>query len=112
MKLINNPERNEWASILKRPTISSQSIERIVNEVFEAIQKDGDAALKRYTAQFDKVELETLEVSQKEVNASSALLSEGLKSAIQLAKSNIEKFHASQKIEKKVITTSKGVECC
>jgi histidinol dehydrogenase len=39
------------------------------------------------------------------------MVSDELKKAIQVAKSNIEKFHTSQKEETKIIETSKGVLC-
>ncbi len=111
MKIIKNPKRTCWASILERPTFTTESLDLVVSEVFDAVQKNGDAALKEYTKKFDKVLIEDLKVSTDEIKALKSLVSDGLKQAIQLAKNNIEIFHSSQKVEKKVITTSKGVEC-
>jgi len=111
MKIIKNPKRTDWTSILERPTFTTESLDTIVNEVFDAVQKNGDAALKEYTKKFDKVLIEDLKVSEDEITDSKNLVSDDLKQAIQLAKNNIDIFHSSQKVEKKIITTSKGVDC-
>ncbi len=111
MKLIKNPSRENWSAILERPTFTTESLDGVVNEVFEAVQKKGDVALKEYTQKFDKVVIENFQVSDDEINESNKMVSEELKAAIQLAKNNIEIFHTSQNIEKKIITTIKGVEC-
>ena len=111
MKIIKNPKRTDWTSILERPTFTTESLDAVVNEVFDAVQKNGDAALKEYTKKFDKVLIEDLKVSEDEITDSKNLVSDDLKQAIQLAKNNIDIFHSSQKVEKKIITTSIGVEC-
>ncbi|PCI07481.1 MAG: histidinol dehydrogenase [Flavobacteriaceae bacterium] len=111
MKIIKNPKRTDWASILERPTFTTESLDKVVNEVFDAVQNEGDSALKKYTQQFDKVTIDTIKVSSDEILTSKDLVSEVLKQAIQLAKNNIEIFHNSQKTAKKIITTSPGVDC-
>ena len=111
MKLIKNPLRENWNAILERPTFATESLDEVVNEVFDAVQNEGDAALKLFTQKFDKVTVSDLKVSINEIEESKKLVSEELKEAIQLAKNNIEIFHTSQKIERKIITTSVGVEC-
>ncbi len=111
MKVINNPNRADWNSILERPTFSIESLDLVVNEVFKTVQNEGDTALKKYTEKFDGVYIDDFSVSDVEIENAINQVSEELKRAIQLAKNNIEIFHASQKIEKKIITTSVGVEC-
>ena len=111
MKIIKNPNKLDWSSILERPTFTTESLDQIVNEVFDAIQKKGDTALKTFTLKFDKVVIENFKVSVDEIESSKNKISNELKKAIQLAKDNIEIFHSSQKIEKKIITTTKGVKC-
>ena len=98
-------------SIFERPTKNLSDLESVVNEVFDEVKKNGDKALAKYTQKFDKVELSDFKVPEKEIQEAEQLLSEELKQAIQLAKSNIEKFHNSQKLEKKEIETTKGVVC-
>jgi len=98
-------------SIFERPTKNLADLENIVNEVFEDVKKNGDKALHKYTDKFDKVKISDFRVSIDEIEEAEKLVSEKLKSSIQLAKSNIEKFHNSQKIKKTIIETTKGVKC-
>lgn len=111
MKLFKNPNKEDWEALLQRPKFTTQSLDTVVNEVFVDVQNNGDEALKKYTQKFDGVSLDALKVSEEEIISASDLVSDELKNAIQLAKSNIEKFHASQQIEKKIITTTNGVDC-
>lgn len=109
MKNIYNPEIETWANILKRPTRTVEDIETTVSTIFAEVAKKGDTAVSKYTQLFDGVDLKTLQVSANEVNT--AEISTGLKEAIRLAKSNIEKFHRAQKTEKVAIETAIGVQC-
>ena len=111
MNKIINPSRDSWAEILKRPTQTVQDIEGIVAEVFDAIQQKGDQAVAEYTQRFDGVALDSSIVSEEEFASAKACLSEDLQQAIQLAKGNIEKFHAAQRTEKVVVNTANGVDC-
>lgn len=111
MNKINNPARNTWGDLLKRPTQTVADIEGLVNNIFKEVAEDGDIILKKYTAQFDKVNLNALLVSDAEIEGAKALVSPELKKAIQLAKSNIETFHEAQKTGRVEVETSKGVFC-
>ncbi|MBE9511130.1 MAG: histidinol dehydrogenase [Bacteroidetes bacterium] len=111
MKTIIEPERKDWTRILKRPAKSFYDLEGIVKEVFSDIKLNGDEALRRYTKKFDKVDLSKIAVSKAEISNAEKKIPETLKDAINIAKNNIEKFHKSQTIEKKIIETSQGVEC-
>ena len=111
MKNYIHPNKSAWSEILARPTQSFEAIEPTVKEVFNKVEKKGDSALLGYTQQFDKVVLKTLEVSQNEIETAGALVSDDLKDAIKLAKSNIEKFHEAQKTDKVVVETMQGVDC-
>ena len=86
-------------------------IEPTVKEVFDEVKQLGDDAIKEYTAKFDGVELTDFEVSDSEISEAENHISEDLKEAIQLAKSNIEKFHDAQKMERVVVETMPGVTC-
>ncbi|MCM4158972.1 histidinol dehydrogenase [Antarcticibacterium flavum] len=111
MNKIYNPTREEWSSLLQRPTQTVEDIEATVKEVFAEIQSKGDIAIKKYTRLFDGVSFEKLKVSEAEIEEAAAGVSRELKDAIQLAKDNIEKFHAAQQTGKVEVTTSKGVNC-
>lgn len=109
--IIKYPPQSTWESILQRPTQSVEAIESIVNEVFLAVKQNGDTAIAQYTKQFDKVNLESVFVSQEEIESASEAVSEDLKLAIQQAKSNIEVFHSAQKTPKVDVETQPGVRC-
>ena len=111
MNKIYNPDRKEWAELLKRPTQTFGDIEKIVKEVFKDIELNGDDAVQKYTNRFDKVNVENSLVSEQEIKVAVDLVSEDLKRAIILAKNNIEKFHRSQISQLKKIETSEGVIC-
>ncbi|ANW95545.1 histidinol dehydrogenase [Wenyingzhuangia fucanilytica] len=111
MKTYNNPAKNTWAEITKRPAKEANTLGATVKAVFDDIKENGDVALKQYTQKFDGVTLSDLKVSQQEIDQAIPLVSQELKDAIVLAKNNVEKFHTSQKIEKKVISTTNGVDC-
>ncbi|WP_341221613.1 histidinol dehydrogenase [Polaribacter atrinae] len=111
MNTIINPPKKDWNKILERPTKTVDDIEGVVNDVFADIQKNGDAAVHKYTAKFDGVSLENNIVSVNEINEAINLVSEELKEAIQLAKENITKFHTAQKTAKVFVETTNGVSC-
>ncbi len=104
-----NPSRTE--DIFSRPEKQREELEKIVDSIFNAVKLEGDKALQKYTQQFDQVLLKDLLVSEEEFSRADKLVSGELKQAVQLAKSNIEKFHLAQKAEKKVTETTGGVEC-
>ncbi|MBQ0768490.1 MAG: histidinol dehydrogenase [Bizionia sp.] len=111
MNIIENPKRDRWSEILKRPTQTVNAIETTVNQIFDDVNRNGDLAISKYTQVFDGVELETFIVSEDEIKEASAHISSDLKTAIQQAKSNIFKFHAAQKTQKIVVETQEGVTC-
>lgn len=111
MKTYNNPERDSWSEMLKRPTNTYADLEELVNEIFDEIDRDGDLAIRKYSERFDKVCIQNFEVEPSELKQAQNLISEDLKSAIKLAKDNIEYFHNTQKIREDKIETIAGVEC-
>ena len=111
MNKIFNPKPETWSEILKRPTKTIDDIEVTVKEIFKEVQRKGDKAVAKYTSLFDGVKFENIEVSKAEIEQAIATISEDLKTAIQLAKSNIEKFHSAQKTDKVVVETTEGVNC-
>ncbi len=111
MQKINNPKREDWQSVLQRPTQTVAAIEATVNAVFQEVKNEGDFALVTYTQQFDGVTLDSFLVSDLEIEEAKQLVSEDLKVAIELAKKNIKKFHSAQKTERIEVETTEGVRC-
>ena len=111
MKTFIKPQLSDWSTLTSRPTKEAQDLQKIVLDVFEKIQTEKDQAIIDFTEQFDKVRLTSLKVSTEEIEEAKSLISKELKQAIQLAASNIEKFHALQREDLKIIETTKGVNC-
>ncbi len=111
MQFIKYSDKESWKKILKRPTIDNSTLENSVLAILNDVKENGDAAVKKYTLIFDRTELNSLEVTKEEFSAADKKVSKELKSAIQVAKKNIEKFHLAQKEKVKIIEISKGVKC-
>jgi histidinol dehydrogenase len=111
MNKIVNPKPETWSSILERPTKTVNDIESTVKEIFAAVQKEGDVAVSNYTAQFDSVSFENVEVTTAEIDVAVTAVSSDLKEAIILAKANVEKFHQAQKTTRVSVETTEGVQC-
>ncbi len=111
MNKISYPDRNNWQELLQRPTQTVSDIEQTVNTIFEAVKRGGDAVVQKFTEQFDQVVLDAPLVASSEIEKANDAVPDGLKQAINLAKSNIEKFHAAQKTAKIEMETMPGVVC-
>ena len=111
MQVIYNPPKAEWAELLKRPVFETASLNEKVQAVLDEIKANGDAAVRKYTSMFDKVELDNFQVSESEIEEGVAAIDAELKAAIDVAAKNIHLFHESQKMETKIISTSPGVKC-
>jgi histidinol dehydrogenase len=111
MNIIRYPKKETWKNILERPAFDVVDLTKTVSEILDDVKINGDSALRKYTKQFDGLEIENFLVSAKEFAEAEAKVSDDLKLAIQQAKSNIDKFHGSQIEEIKRIETTKGVVC-
>lgn len=111
MKLYKYPDKKLWPEIIQRPVTDNSSLKKAVKKILQKVKEKGDKAVRKYTKEFDEVNLKNLLVSRKEITRAEVLLNNDLKLAIQQAKKNIEQFHAAQKEEVKKIETIPGVMC-
>lgn len=111
MKLINYPDRSEWTELLKRPVLNTENLFDTVRGIIDRVRLEGDSAVLEMEAKFDQVELASLTVTEEEMKEAELLVDEELKSAIRLAKQNIETFHAAQRFVGKKVETLPGVTC-
>lgn len=103
---------DEQRQLLTRPAISaSERITAIVSDILTNVKKRGDSALRDYSAQFDKVQVKAIRVTDAEIAAASARLSDDVKQAMAIAVRNIETFHNAQKLPPVDIETQPGVRC-
>jgi histidinol dehydrogenase len=111
MQIIKYPDKKDWTEILKRPSFDSSSLEETVKNILHEVKLKGDEAVRKFTLQFDKADVNELRVSDTEIDQAGRFLPAELKEAITTAKNNIEKFHATQLQEIEVVETMPGVRC-
>lgn len=111
MKIYQYPTKDQWKELIKRPVLQKDEISKIITDIFSLVEKSGDKALFELSKRFDSTETANIVVSAKEIEAAALLIDNPLKKAIQHAKDNISKFHASQREEIQKIETTEEVIC-
>jgi histidinol dehydrogenase len=111
MQVFEEPKKQNWESLLKRPSFDAALLMPKVQVILEAVAKEGDAALYKYSLEFDQVQLKSIAIDPAMVQAAEQLVSPALKTAIQSAKVNIEIFHQAQIKKEEKIETMPGVWC-
>ncbi|MCD8402810.1 histidinol dehydrogenase [Tenacibaculum finnmarkense] len=111
MKIIKYPAKKDWKQLCKRAILNQNNLQETVQTVLNDVKINQNKALTKYAKLFDNVSLTSFEINQQEIEEADKLVSTALKEAIQLAKSNIEVFHNSQKETAKKVVTTAGVTC-
>lgn len=109
--IYNNPANSDWKRLITRPTQDNTAVQDTVKEVLANVKANGDEALWQYAKAFDKLESNSLLVTEEEIATAVASVSNELKAAIQQAKANITAFHTAQIKEEAVIETMPGIKC-
>ena len=111
MKVIKYPAKEEWSEIVKRPHLDVSQLNATVQGVLDDVKNHGDEAVKRYEEKFDHAHLDSLAVTEAEIEEAEKMVSQELKDALHLAHHNIAAFHYSQKFEGVKVETCPGVTC-
>jgi len=111
MKTINNPPKSQWPALCERPQIELDFLEGSIKNIINRVRKSGDEALRELTLQFDKVQIDVIQVSDQEVSEALTSIPSALKTSILAAAKNIEVFHAAQRRASEKIETMPGVTC-
>lgn len=111
MKLITNPDKSQWDDLLRRPVLETEHLFDTVRSLIDRVRREGDRAVLACEEQFDHVRLDSLAVTDAEMQEAAQLVSDELKAAIRLAHRNIETFHAAQRFEGRKVETAPGVTC-
>jgi histidinol dehydrogenase len=111
MKIIVNPLSETLPELLQRPAMDHAALYLLVQDVLDAVKKEGDKAVAAYTQKFDGVTIDNATVSEAAINEAALALSPALKEAIQLAAKNIRCFHEAQVSDPLKIETMPGVSC-
>lgn len=78
---------------------TQKTVEDNVNTIIEAVKVNGDDALRRYTESFDRIKLESLRVSQQDIQEAYLNVSDHVKAALQKAITNIQTYHQKQRYD-------------
>ena len=96
------------SEIFARENISND-VEGIVKGIVADVIERGDTALLEYTARFDKAELESLEVTEAEIEEAYSLVDAKFVEIIKEAAENIRGFHKRQVRNSFIISENDGV---
>ncbi len=102
------PPPGGWVS---RPVIDNRRLEETVGAILAEVRKGGDAAVRKYSLQFDKSAPEVFELDGDAIRDGAALVDPALKAAIRMAAEHIRAFHVRQQGEEEVVETMPGVRC-
>ena len=105
---LNKLSDDELKSLYKRPKMDFVSIFGQVQPILNDIEKEGDIALKRYTKKFDNVLLDSNCINPEELSPE---LTDSKTEAIDLAISNVFRFHREQSTFDSETETMPGVIC-
>ncbi len=98
----------ENAAIFSR-VVPQVDVSAIVAEIIATVRERGDAALRDYTARFDKAQLDSLQVTPAEIEAAVAAVPAEFLRVLELAARNIRKFHEKQLRTGFIINDENGI---
>ena len=99
-------------AMLQRPAVADDAnIRAGAAAIIDEVRRDGDAALRKLTAQYDRAELCDLRVSGEELDRAEKSLTPEQLDAIDLAIDNVGKFHHAQIQADIRVETMQGVLC-
>lgn len=111
MQIIEFPERNAWADLLRRPSLDTKMLEETVASIIGDVRQNGDDALRCFSRQFDRQSIDEFEVTEPEFAEAETAISAELRSAIATAIENIGRFHAVTESDPEPVETMRGVLC-
>ena len=111
MNIIRYPKREDWTSITERPQLDTSTLNATVSNILGDIKANGDEAVRKYEEMFDHVHLDSLAVSENEIEEAWNSVTAELRQAIELAHANISSFHEAQHFNGVKVETAPGVTC-
>ena len=111
MNIIRYPKREDWASITERPQLDTSTLNATVSNILGDIKANGDEAVRKYEEMFDHVRLDSLAVSENEIEEAWNSVPAELRQSIELAHANISSFHEAQHFNGVKVETAPGVTC-
>lgn len=111
MKTIINPPRERWMSLTRRPVADPEALWSDVAVIMDDVRQGGDAAVRRWTRQFDDVDIVTSRVPDDVLQGSPSMLDADTITAMRTAAGNIRTFHNAQRRPAVEVETMPGLIC-
>ena len=106
---VYSTQKDQLADILARKYSETADVSAVVTKIIERVRTDGDQALYQLIEEIDHVTLDSLAVSQAEMDAALKTVSPELLAVMEQAKENILSFHQKQVRQGFVSTEESGV---
>ena len=94
---------------LNRDLRAERDVEAAVDEIMARVRQEGDAALLEYAEKFDKARLDSLEVTEAELEVAMKQVSPDFVETLRQAAENIRAFHSRQIRQDFVINDRPGI---
>ena len=107
----NQLDQAKIQELTNRNTDPNNAIQDTVSAIINEVRTHGDAALKSYAVQFDKVELEKLYLDASDIEELAMGISRDQMRALEIAFQNIHQFHSYQTKRERTVETMPGVSC-
>ena len=108
----NAISEREREAVLKRPAVrAGATIAETVRGILADVKERGDAALRDFSAKFDRVEVKEWQVSEASIDAAWERATPEFREALQRAADNIRRFHEAEKLAPVTVETMPGITC-
>ncbi len=108
----NAISEREREAVLKRPAVrAGATIAETVRGILADVKERGDAALRDFSAKFDRVEVKEWQVSESSIDAAWERATPEFREALQRAADNIRRFHEAEILAPVSVETMPGITC-
>ena len=109
IKIIDTAQVKDFTIFTREDEKKIEEIEKIVEQIIENVKTNGDKALYEYCEKFDKCRLDSLLVSQEEIDEAYASTDDYFIETLKQAHDNIAEFHSKQVRNDFVLTKEDGI---
>lgn len=108
----NNCSQKERILLLNRPTNNNlKNIYINVENILNKVLKYGDHALMQFNLELDHIQTKKLKIQSEIITQSEKYIPKKIKNAINIAMSNIKRYHQKQHLPEIKLETIPGVHC-
>ncbi len=108
---LKNLSEAQINKLIKRKNLSSEFVAKSVRKIIKDVKSNGLSAALKYAKRFDDFSSSSIYVTENEFMEAERKLNHKIKRAIELAYSNISKFHKKQFPKNYSLETLSGVRC-